>query len=644
SCSRARGRPNRGRDASAAPPHQFCPALRTGAWRFPLRKASDLHARAAKSIEHAAHRQPHHVVRRTIDPGDEFAAASLDSVGAGLVEGFAAGHVVANLLVRERPKEHAAFHGLGFDDFAAAGDRERGNHHMAAAGERPKHPVRIGGILRFLQNLAGALDHGVGPDHDCFAIEARDGGRLRAGHPQRIVARILARRPQFLDTAFSQIEGEARLREKFAPARRAGGKDQLLTRRHRGFRNQSRVLPDARRSRKAIVAFRLEFIVRGRPQLKRLDWYANHDWMEMSRRRHLVTALLLGVAIAGCATAVARSQAVTADSAPSEASTTTAAPAEPTSPESAPADAKQAFADGYRAYVARDYRRAVTDLSVAAARYPTLGDYALFYMALAQAEQGNLADAAATLQRLRAEYAQSVMVPRGELELAHILLKLGRSSDSYSVALHLAATTTDSSLEQNARFAEAQALAAMGKTKDAYEQAMAIRQTYPRGEVDSRARGLAYSILAANPSVSAASPFDYHRGEAALLLREGLASLALGQAEKAMPLAPTAPDRAELYWIEAQALKGEPERQKRALLQYLAIAPRGPAASAVLYNLALVYWKEEDLDRARATFSRVVGEFPSSSHAAPAMLRIGRIFEEQRDYEAARQEYGRLVD
>lgn len=404
------------------------------------------------------------------------------------------------------------------------------------------------------------------------------------------------------------------------------------------------MLPDARRSRKAIVAFRLKFIVRGRPQLKRLDWYANHDWMEMSRRRHLVMAVLLGVAIAGCATAVARSQAVIADSAPSEASTTTAAPAEPTTPESAPADAKQAFANGYRAYVVRDYRRAVTDLSVAASRYPTLGDYALFYMARAQAELGNLADAAATLQRLRAEYPQSVMVPRGELELAQILLKLGRNSDSYSVALHLAATATDSSLEQNARFVEAQALAAMGKTKDAYEQAMAIRQTYPRGEADARARGLAYSILAANPSVSAASPFDYHRGEAALLLREGLASLALDQAEKAMPLAPTAPDKAELYWIEAQALKGEPEPQKRALLQYLAIAPRGPAASAVLYNLALVYWREEDLDRARAAFSRVVAEFPSSSHAAPAMLRIGRIFEEQRDYEAARQEYGRLVE
>ena len=319
------------------------------------------------------------------------------------------------------------------------------------------------------------------------------------------------------------------------------------------------------------------------------------------------------------------------------------AAAEPIAPDTAPSDAKQAFVQGYKAYTGRDYSRAIERLTFAAASYPTLGDYALFYLAEAQREQGDLTSAAATFERLRAEYPQSVVTQRGELALAQILLKLGRNDDALAVAIHLVATTSDSSIEQNARLVEAQALAAMGRDSDAYKQAMTLRDSFPHGETDAKARALAYSLRASDSAVSTLTGFSYHKNEAALLLREGQASLALGEAEKAMPLAPTSPDRADLFWIEAQALHGDADRQKHALLEYLSIAPQGPDASAVLYDLALVYWKEEDSDQARATFGKVVAEFPSSSHAPGAMLRIGRIYEELSNYDAARAEYGRLV-
>src|SRR5581483_4007918 len=104
----------------------------------------------------------------------------------------------------------------------------------------------------------------------------------------------------------------------------------------------------------------------------------------------------------------------------------------------------------------------------------------------------------------------------------------------------------------NARLLEAEALRAMGRNQDAYDKVMALRESFPHGDADSKARGLAYSILAADPSVSALSPFDYHRNEAALLLREGIASLALEQAIKALPIAPAISDRAEALWLEAQ--------------------------------------------------------------------------------------------
>ena len=381
------------------------------------------------------------------------------------------------------------------------------------------------------------------------------------------------------------------------------------------------------------------------PQLKRRDWYGNHDQMEVRRRRNIALGIVLAIAIAGCATAVARSQAVTPDVAPSqEAAAGATSTAEPLPADTAPVDAKQAFVEGYRAYVGRDYRKAITNLTFAASNYPALGDYALFYLAEAQSRQGDLAGASATFERLRAEYPQSVMIGPGELSLAQIFLKLGKPSDALSVATHLVATTKDSSLEQNGRLAEAQALDATGRHADAYQQAMLIRDSYPHGEADAKARALAYSIRATNPAIAPEAGFIYHKGEAALLLREAMPSLALQEAQKALAIAPTSEDRAEALWLEAQALKSESERQKQALLQYLSIAPRGPAAAAVLYDLALIYWKEENSDLARATFGKVVAEFPSSSHAPGAMLRIGRIYEELRQYDEARAEYGKLVD
>jgi soluble lytic murein transglycosylase len=382
------------------------------------------------------------------------------------------------------------------------------------------------------------------------------------------------------------------------------------------------------------------------PQLKRVDWYANHDPVELHRRPGIALTILFAIAIAGCTTATARSQPVTEPMpAGSTSPAAVASPgAEQLPPEVVPADARQAFAAGYQAFLDHDYGRATKDLTLAADHYPGLGDYALFYLAKARAAQADLTGASAALERLRAEYPQSVLTPRGELELAQIFLKLGRNAEALSVATHLVATTSDVALAQNARLVQVEAERAMGSDQQAYQHAMAIRESYPRGEADSRARGLAYSIRAANPSVSTVPAFTYHRSEAALLLREGLASLAFDEAQQALTLAPTNADRAELLWIEAQASKADSDRQKRALLDYLSIAPRGPDASAVLYDLALVFWKEDEPDRARAMFEKVIAEFPSSSHASGAMLRIGRIYEEQQDYDAARTEYGRLVD
>ncbi|HUY28993.1 MAG TPA: transglycosylase SLT domain-containing protein [Candidatus Binataceae bacterium] len=351
--------------------------------------------------------------------------------------------------------------------------------------------------------------------------------------------------------------------------------------------------------------------------------------------------ILVAVVLYGCAGAVARSSAARAEPSPVPGATP-AAEVSALPPDNASADTRQAFAEGYRAYQSHDYDGAQTKLTYAAKNFPALADYALFYLGSAERDRGDLSGAAESFERLRNLYPESVLTPTGELELARALLKLGRAPEAAAVAAHLATQSTGSPLEQNARLVQAQAMAATGDQHDAYAQAMELRNLYPRGRADAAARALAYAMLAAAPALAPSATVEYHRSEAALLLREGQASLAMDQIERALGAGPTDAVRAELLWLKAQASRGELALEQRALLGYLALAPRGPSAAAVLNALAILYWRQDDTARAGATFERIVAGFPASIHAPGAMLRIGRIDEELHSYDAARAEYARL--
>jgi soluble lytic murein transglycosylase len=347
--------------------------------------------------------------------------------------------------------------------------------------------------------------------------------------------------------------------------------------------------------------------------------------------------ILYAALLAGCASAPARagSSAASPQAAPSAASV--AAPIE------APSDAQAAFLDGYRGYQNHDNARAIERLEFAARNFPALADYALFYLALAQQDQGDLNASADTLDRLVRSYPESVFIDRGEMILADILLKLGRNAEASAVAARLIARAPEASIEQGARMAEGRALVALGNPKSAYAEAMEIREKYPRSDADAEARALAYSILASNGAIADTASLAYHRDESELLLREGDLSVAEAQASAGLAMAPEESVRAELVWVTARALKAEPARVKRAILDYLRIAPRGPDAPAALEALALIYWRDDQDDLARAALSRLVANFPASERAPGAMLRIGRIFEEQHRLDSARAQYRRLA-
>ncbi|HXR25819.1 MAG TPA: tetratricopeptide repeat protein, partial [Candidatus Binataceae bacterium] len=91
-----------------------------------------------------------------------------------------------------------------------------------------------------------------------------------------------------------------------------------------------------------------------------------------------------------------------------------------------PIDPRQAFVEGYNAYRRGDWPAVIERMQLASAQVPELIDYALFFQGRAQRENGDLAGAAATLQRLTASYPQSVLADQTTLDFAEIELKLMR--------------------------------------------------------------------------------------------------------------------------------------------------------------------------------------------------------------------------
>jgi soluble lytic murein transglycosylase len=308
-----------------------------------------------------------------------------------------------------------------------------------------------------------------------------------------------------------------------------------------------------------------------------------------------------------------------------------------------PIDARKAFADGYQAYKRRDYIAAIGPMQLAAARVPELADYALFYLGSAQRDSGDAEDAANAFLRLADYYPQSVLADSAGIEYARLELKGAHPELAIAAATRVLAHTKDSAAEQNGRLVLAHATYAAGDFRGAYDEASAIRDKFPWSAVDPDARALAYLIERTHPEVRDASSLEYHRREAALLLREGQSRLALEQIHQGLAMGPGDPDRAEFIWMLAEASRGNPEAAKIALERYLAIAPAGAHAPAALNALARIYWRMDDTENTRRYFQRLVAEFPGSRLTPPTMYEIGRAYEDDGNAEAARAAYLRLL-
>jgi soluble lytic murein transglycosylase len=304
---------------------------------------------------------------------------------------------------------------------------------------------------------------------------------------------------------------------------------------------------------------------------------------------------------------------------------------------------RAAFVEGYHAYLQRDLITTIARMRLAASQLPDLADYALFYLASAERDNGDSQAAADDFRRLTLSYPQSVWSDHAGLEYARLQLKLGHPDYALLAATAVVNTTQDGVVEQNARLAMAYALLATNSWRGAYNQAQIIRQKFPTGSADPAARRLAYATLQAHPQAISASPLEYHRTEAALLLREAQNQAALTQIRAAMAQAPPRSIQIELTWFAAQASRGQPSRMKAELQLYLELAPHGAQAASALNGLAHLYWHENDTRTARVYFRRLYLELPHSELAPTAMFEIGRTYEEDGDLDSARLAYRDLV-
>jgi len=315
----------------------------------------------------------------------------------------------------------------------------------------------------------------------------------------------------------------------------------------------------------------------------------------------------------------------------------------PVEPSVALTPPRQAFLDGYRAYEAHDLPHAAERLAVAADTYPQLGDYALLYLGYAQRDMGNLDAAQSSFNRIVETYPQSVFLDSAKLELAAIAFKQGRAAQARDITSRLLLLPIGSELEQSARLLLARSSAAAGDPRAAYEELQTLRLKYPRGSADAQAREEAYALIAAYPHVLDSRSLRYHGDEAELSLKEGQPSDARVHIKRASALAPTAAERAELMWLTAKAWASDPVRHKQALESYLRLAPKGPSAPEALYDLARLYWHQDDTQRARLYFRRLIARFPNGALAPEAMLKIGRTFEEDGKLGEARATYEGLL-
>ena len=145
-----------------------------------------------------------------------------------------------------------------------------------------------------------------------------------------------------------------------------------------------------------------------------------------------------------------------------------------------------------RPTISRDWIATIERMKLASQRLPDLADYALYYQASAERQNGDAPAASADFSLLATDYPLSVWANTARLGYAQIELAAGRPDLALASARAVTARNAAPGTDQQARLIIAQALQAQGDDRGAYAAAQELRQLYPQGANDAAARALAY--------------------------------------------------------------------------------------------------------------------------------------------------------
>jgi tol-pal system protein YbgF len=105
---------------------------------------------------------------------------------------------------------------------------------------------------------------------------------------------------------------------------------------------------------------------------------------------------------------------------------------------------------------------------------------------------------------------------------------------------------------------------------------------------------------------------------------------------------PAGPSADQIYDnARRQHTRGANATARTSYQQFLQLYPTEPRAPDALYYIAETFGSQAD--SAAAYYTQVVGQFPRSSRASAALLRLGRLAENRGDGAAARTYYERLT-
>jgi peptidoglycan lytic transglycosylase len=273
--------------------------------------------------------------------------------------------------------------------------------------------------------------------------------------------------------------------------------------------------------------------------------------------------------------------------------------------------------------------------------YPALEDYHLYYLGLALERLSRVLDAVAPLQRLLADYPQSVQREAAALELGRALSRLGHLSDARG-SLRIAAESHDRTIANPASLELARVEIAAGGIFEAADLLQQLRREAPGEEAGRQAKAELQALRVAHPEIAPSGPelMDEIRvllGERDFAAAEARASSLLVQ--------PAGIEVAELLRLRAQALLGL-HRFDDAIAALRSEEQREsgtPQGAATLFRIGSLLWNHDRDQEALIVFRELRRQYPRAAQAPDSLYTIGRIHERAGRFERAIAAYRQLA-